>query len=173
MSKCEDVTHGNRIMSFHRHGGDQSINKNCKVTLNWGFSFECQTFLSNIYFWLVGLAMTWENYVPVHESPLVQRSTRLRMWLHIPLGGADPACTRLWATPAKRTISTAKGWVRLILQDSQPNHFPSSDIDCAKYRQLNPYGFQVAENCGGFFFPSQSKTSLLFTWTRKPKKRLF
>lgn len=73
MSKCEDVTHGNRIMSFHRHGDDQSINKNCKVTLNQGFSFECQTFLSNIYFWLVGLAMTWENFVPVLESPLVQR----------------------------------------------------------------------------------------------------
>lgn len=134
-------------------------------------------FLSNTYLWLVRLAVSWGNFVPVHESPLFQRIIRLSKCLYVPLDGADLAYAELWATPAERVIRYSEG-----TDKADPAGFLAQFFSCIRHRVLQietakPSGFAGGRKLWGCFFSifSQSKTSLpqYFTWTRKPKKSLF
>lgn len=154
-------------MSFHRHGGDQSINKKFQGHLELRFLFwvlnasfkhlslACQT-CSDLRKFCPRSWVTIQSNIRAYTSHLME--------LTQPTWGSEQLQAKGWQ-------GSVKGWARLILQDSWPNSFPVSDMETAKHP-----GFSDGENCvcvyGTFLFFSifsQSKTSLpqYFTWTRK------
>lgn len=127
-------------------------------------------FLSNTYLWLVRLAVSWGNFVPVHESPLFQRIIRLSKCLYVPLDGADLAYAELWATPAERVIRYSEG-----TDKADPAGFLAQFFSCIRHRVLQietakPSGFAGGRKLWGCFFPfSLSLKQAFLSTSREPE----
>lgn len=181
MHKCEDVTHGNRIMSFHRHGGDQSIDKTCKVTLNWGFTL----------FWVVNVSFkhlslsceTCNELGKILSCVWITISSEKYKTEHVPIHPTWRSWPGLLGAPKSPSQKDnnvqqrdGSGWSCRILGPILFPHQPQT----LWIKTAKPPGFPGGRElwCCGFFccsIFSQSKTSLplYFMWTRKPKKVCF